>query len=64
MKFENLVVYENILDKSDDGHCQIKVKVMVGYTNLSAFTTIQTIRSYNPTLVEARKLILSMYMFI
>ena len=30
MKFEYVVVYENISDKFDNGHCQIKVKVMVG----------------------------------
>ena len=29
MKFEH-VVYENISDKFDSGHCQIKVKVKVG----------------------------------
>ena len=30
MKFEYVVVYENISDKFDNGHCQIKVKVTVG----------------------------------
>ena len=30
----------------------------------SPFTTIQTISSYNPTLVLARKLILSMYIHL
>ena len=30
MKFEYFVVYENILEKFDNGHCGIKVKVMVG----------------------------------
>ena len=59
MKFEYIVVYENISDKFDNGHCRIKVKVTVGL--FSPFTTIQTIRSYNSTLIEARKLISSMY---
>ena len=31
MKFEYAVVYENISDKSDNGHCRIKVKVTVGF---------------------------------
>ena len=48
-----------MLDKFDNGHCQIKVKVTV-----SPFTTIQTIRSYNSTLVEARKLVLSNNMYV
>ena len=30
MKFEYVVVYENISDKFDNGHCHIKVKVTVG----------------------------------
>ena len=29
MKFEYVVVYENILDKFDNGNCRIKVKVTV-----------------------------------
>ena len=29
MKFEYVVVYENISDKFDNGHCQIKVKVSI-----------------------------------
>ena len=29
MKFEYIVVYENISDKFNNGHYQIKVKVMV-----------------------------------
>ena len=62
LKLEYTVVYENISDKSDNGHCQIKVKVTVGL--FSPFTTIQTIRSYYSSLVEARKLILSMYVHL
>ena len=60
---EYIVVYENCSDKFDIEHCRIKVKVTVGLQNFSPFTTIQTVMSYNSTLVEARKLILSM-MFI
>ena len=29
MKFEYIVIYENISDKFDNGHCLIKVKVTV-----------------------------------
>ena len=31
MKFEYIVVYENISDKFDNGHCQIEGKVTVGH---------------------------------
>ena len=34
VKFEYAVVYENNSEKSDNGHCRIKVKVTV---NVSAF---------------------------
>ena len=30
MKFEYVLVYENISDKFDKSHCRIEVKVMVG----------------------------------
>ena len=30
LKYIAVYVYENISDKFDNGHCQIKVKVMVG----------------------------------
>ena len=30
MELEYIVEYENILDKFDNGHCPIKVKVTVG----------------------------------
>ena len=45
MEFEYVVVYENISDK---------LWVIVKLRNFSPFTTIQNIRSYNSTLVEAR----------
>ena len=61
MKFKYIVVYENSSDKFDIEHHRIKVKVTVGLQMFSPFTTIQTVRSYNSTLVQARKLILSMY---
>ena len=63
MKLEYIVVYENISNKFDNGHSRIKVKVTVGILNFSPFTTIQTIMSYNSTLVQARKLILSMHVY-
>ena len=37
------------------GHCQIKVKVTVGFKGFISFTAIQTVESYNSTLVQARK---------
>ena len=40
IKLEYNVVYENSLDKFDNGHCQTKVKVTVRICSL--FTTIQT----------------------
>ena len=61
MKLEYIVVYENSSDEFDIEHHRIKVKVTVGLQTFSPFTTIQTIRSYNLPLVQARKLILSMY---
>ena len=44
--------------------CQIKVNVTVGLQRFTTFTTIQTVRSYNSTLVQARKLLLSMYVHL
>ena len=49
-----IVVYENNSDKFDIGHCRTKVVVMA----------IQTVRSHNSTLVQARKLILSVYVYL
>ena len=60
-KLEYVVVYENSSDEFDIELRRIKVKVTVGVQRFSPFTTIQTVRSYNSTLVQARKLILSMY---
>ena len=59
-KSEYIVVYENGLDEFDIELHRIKVKVTVGVQKFSPFTTIQTVRSYNSTLVQARNLILSM----
>ena len=61
MKLEYIVVYENSSDTFDIVLRQIKVKVTVGVQKFSPFTTIQTVRSYNSTLVQARNIILSMY---
>ena len=64
MKLEYFVVYEKSLEEFDIEHCHIKVKVTVGLEKFSPFTTIQTVRSYSLTLVQARKLILSMYIHL
>ena len=63
-KSEYVVVYENSSDEFDIELRRIKVKVTVGVQRFSPFTTIQTVRSYNSTLVQARKLILSMYIHL
>ena len=52
-KLEYIVVYENSLDKFDIELHQVKVKVTVGIQKFSPFTTIQTVRSYSSTLVQA-----------
>ena len=64
MKLEFIVVYENSSEEFDMEHHQIKVKVTVGLQKFSPFTTIQTVRSYNSTLVQARKLTLSMHVHL
>ena len=61
-KSEYIVVYENSSDEFDIELRQIKVKVTVGVQKFSPFTTIQTVRSYSSILVEARNLILSIYL--
>ena len=55
------IAYENSSDEFDIEHPRIKVKVTVGLQKFSPFTTIQILRSYNSTLVQAWKLIASMY---
>ena len=60
MKLENLVIYENGSGKFDFEHCWIKVKVTVDLQKFPPFATVQTVRSYNTTLAQARKLILTM----
>ena len=61
---EYIVVYENSSDEFDIELRQIKVKFTVGVKKFSPFTTIQTVRSYSSTLVQARNLILSMYVHL
>ena len=63
-KLEYIVVYENSSDEFDIELCQIKVKVTVGVQKFFPFTTIQTVRSYSSTLVQARNHILSMYVHL
>ena len=53
MKFKYFVVNENNLDKLDNGHCQTKVKVTI--------QLFEIFWSHNSTLVQARKLPLSVY---
>ena len=64
MKSEYIVVYENRSDEFDIELRRIKVKVSVGVQMCSQFTTIQIVRSYSSTLVQARNLILSMYIHL
>ena len=64
MKLEYTVVYVNGSDEFDIEHRRSKVKVTVGLQKLSTFTTIQTVRSYNSTLVQAKKLILGVYVHL
>ena len=67
MKLEYNVVYENSSDELDIEYHRIKFKVTVSLQKFSPFTmfiTIQTVRSYNSTLVQATKLILSMYVHL
>ena len=62
MKSEYIVVYENSSDEFDiELH---RVKVTVGVQKFSAFATIQTVRSYSSTLVQARNLVLSIYLHL
>ena len=64
MVLEYIVVYENSSDEFDIEHHRIKLKVPVDLQKFSPFTTIQTVRSYNSTLLQARKLILSKYVHL
>ena len=63
-KLEYIVVYENSSDDFAIELRRIKVKVAVGVPKFSTFTTIQTVRSYNSTLVQARNLIFRMYVHL
>ena len=63
-KLEYVVVYENSSEEFDIELRRIKVKVTVGVQKFSPFTTIQTVRSYSSTLVQARNLIFSMYVHL
>ena len=61
---EYVVGYENSSDKFDIELPRIKVKVNVGIQKFSPFTTIQTVRYYISTLVQATNLILSTYVHL
>ena len=56
MKFEHIVVYENISDSFDIGHCQTKVKVTTRLRNFSQFTTTQTVKCYVSAMEHDRKI--------
>ena len=64
MKLEHIVVLYMKIAQFDIEHHQIKVKVTVGLQTVSPFATIQTVRSYNSSLVQVTKLILSMYVHL
>ena len=54
------MVTQKVIDLEHDvENCRVNLKVTVNL--FSSFTAIQTVRSYNSTLTQARKLILSMY---
>ena len=57
------MVYENSLEELNI-ELRIKVKITLDLQRFSQFNTVQTIRSYNLTLVQAMKLILSMYVHL
>ena len=61
MKLEYIVVHKNSSEEFDIEHCWIKDKVTLDLQKFSKFTTTQTVRSYNSTLVQARKLILGVH---
>ena len=63
-KLEYIVVYENSSEEFDIELRRIKVKVTVGVRKFFPFTTIQTVRSNSSTLLQARNLILSMYLHL
>ena len=58
IKFKHIVVYENISDKFDNGHCHS------GTLNFFSIYHNTNYQSFNSTLVQARKLILSMYVHL
>ena len=63
-QLEYIAVYENSSDEFDIELHQIKVKVTVGVQKFSPLTTVQTVRSYSSTLVQARNLILSIHLHL
>ena len=63
-KLEYIVEYENSSDEFDIELRRTKVKVTVGVQKFSPFSIIQTVRSYSSTLIQARNLILSMYLHL
>ena len=56
--------YVKSSEKFDIGYCWIKVMVTVGLQKFPPITIIHTVRSYYSTLVQARKLMLCMYVHL
>ena len=54
----------NNSDKFDIGHGRTKVKVMARLSNFSPLNAIQNFMSHNSTSVQARKLILGVYVYL
>ena len=63
MKLQYLLVYENISDKLILGIAGPGSSSWHDF-GIYPFTAMQTIRSYNSTLVQARKLILRMHVYL
>ena len=69
MKLEHIVVYENISDKFDNGHCRIKVKVTVGFEIFVILRKVGEVqifkhRLYISALEQAKVLLLGKYVLL
>ena len=60
----NSLYYENSSDEFDIELHRIKVKVTIGIQKFSKFTTMQSVKSYSSSFIQARNLILSMYVHL
>ena len=64
MKLEYTVVYKHGLDEFDIEHHRNQGEGHCRPSTVFPHYTIQNVRSYNSTLVQARKLILSIYVHL